>query len=158
MCKNYIPFVCFSSYHLHVSLMEYQYESTSFYTCVLFNFHIDEFKLRVRLPFGISSRGVVVIVDKNTIHKCDFAKYIFDTFSKCDLSSQIIITLFNVHKWYVCRFASAEIRAPTVEFLKVTLISRFYFIYIITDFQECTEHYFAKFCMIAGGIFFFSPR
>lgn len=43
--------------------------------------------------------------------------------SKCDLLSQIIIALFNVHKWYVCWFASAKIRAPTVEFLKTTLIS-----------------------------------
>lgn len=119
MWKNYIPFACFSSYHLHVSLIEYRYESTSFYTCVLFNFHIDEFKLRIRLPFGISSR-VVVIVDKNTIHKCDFAEYIFDVLSKCDLSSQIIIALLNVHKWYV--YVSG-IRASAVEFLKATLIS-----------------------------------
>jgi len=46
--------------------MEYQYESISFYICVLFNFRIDELELRARLPFGILSRGAAVIVDKNT--------------------------------------------------------------------------------------------
>jgi len=66
MYAKTIPFARFSSYHLHVALMEYQYESISFYICVLFNFHIDELELRGRLPFGILSRGATVIVDKNT--------------------------------------------------------------------------------------------
>lgn len=81
--------------------MKYQYESTSFYTRVLFNFRIGEFELRVRLPFGISSRGLLLI--KINTHKCDFAEYIFDAPGKCDLSSQIVIALLNVHKQYVSR-------------------------------------------------------
>lgn len=54
------------------------------------------------------------------IHKRDFAEYIFDALSKCDLSSQIVIALLNVHKRHVC---VSRIRTAAVEFLKATLIS-----------------------------------
>lgn len=54
-------------------------------------------------------------------HKRNFAEYIFDALSKCDLSSQIVIALLNVHKWQVC---VSGIRNSAVEFLfKATLIS-----------------------------------
>jgi len=52
------------------------------------------------------------------IHKCDFAKYIFDVPSKCDLSLQIIIALLNIHKRHVY---ISGIRNLTIEFLKALI-------------------------------------
>jgi len=59
------------------------------------------------------------------IHKCDFAKYIFDALSKCDLSLQIIIALLNIQRHVYI----SGIRNPTIEFLKALISFLFYSCY-----------------------------